>query len=121
LQATTRWRSLFTGALPPISTGGRGRSSEVPPPDEEPVDHRAAGDPVAHAIQDERAAVPFLEPVLVDPRAIGAASLLVHEAIRRLPRGDLGLPPHRPAAQAKPVVDQEPGAPSGVPGCARYR
>ncbi len=40
------------------------------------------------------------------PEPVGTAALFVDETQRRLPGGDLGLPPHRQMVHAQAVVDQ---------------
>ena len=49
-----------------------------------------------------------LEAVGVAPQRVGPGALLVDEAVRRLPVGDLRQPAHRDAADAQPVADQRP-------------
>src|SRR3954447_22553079 len=60
---------------------------------------------VLHAIADQRAAVAFYKSVLVNPKPIRAADLLVDEAHRWFPCGNLRTPTHRETVDAQLVLE----------------
>ena len=53
---------------------------------------RPAADGVLDIVEDLRSAINGLEGVAVDPKAVGAAGLLVGEGVGRVPAGDDALP-----------------------------
>lgn len=61
---------------------------------------------VADFIATEGAAIARFECMLVMPEAVGAATLLVYNAMWRFPNGDLALPSYRNVMDAKPIMDQ---------------
>jgi len=78
------------------------------PMDHHPVDQsrkRPAIQLVADVIDVARPAVARLQPVLVAPALVRPPDLLIDEAPRRLPRGDLAAPADRDAVDPQPVVD----------------
>src|SRR6185369_18071392 len=60
------------------------------PPHEKTIHERTPEDGIPDPVADLGPAVSLRELVLVDPHAVGAADLLIHEASRRVPGGDLG-------------------------------
>src|SRR5206468_3481520 len=61
-------------------------------PDEQPVNDEIEWNCVTNAILNERPAVTFLECVLVNPMAVGAANLFVDKAEGRIPFLNQGAP-----------------------------
>ena len=63
--------------------------------DQPAMDKPAERSGIADAVSRQRASVPRLERVLVNPLPIGTANLFVLEAVGRLPRVDTSAPPQR--------------------------
>ena len=60
---------------------------------------------ITNHVARQRAAIARLEGMLVNPLTVGAANLLVHETVRRLPDFDVRAPAHWHAPHAQPVVN----------------
>src|SRR3954452_15375366 len=73
----------------------------------EALNEAAAPDRVLHRItRDCAPAAIRLECVLVPPELVGAAELLLYEAMGRIPHGDPCQPPDRDAVEPQTVLDQ---------------
>jgi hypothetical protein len=77
--------------------------------DEEPIDECAAAWTVAHIVHATRASITFIKRVCVVPKAIRAAHLHVHEAVRWIPFGDLRAPADRNAMNPNTIINERPG------------
>src|SRR6266542_2500286 len=55
-------------------------------------------------IVHERPAVSFLKSMLVNPKSVRAADLLVHKTRRRVPIGDLAAPAQRKSMNAQSMI-----------------
>lgn len=75
-------------------------------PHEEPMDERATARAIAHLIEAERSAIPFLEGMRVMPQVIRAAQLNVHELVRRIPLGDFRASTDGNTVNGDAVIDQ---------------
>ena len=78
--------------------------------DEEAVDEGAAEDGVVDVVGDLGAVVFGDEAVFVAPEVVGAAELLVDEAVRWIPGGDFAFPGDGDAVEAEFVADVCAGA-----------
>ena len=63
---------------------------------------------VADVVAGKSAAIVRLKGVFMNPLKVGAANLLIHKTIRRLPEIDPGAPTQRQAVYAQAVVNERP-------------
>jgi hypothetical protein len=61
--------------------------------DEEAIDQRAAGNGIKDVVTNRLAAIAFGEAALVTPESVWAMTLLIHEAVWRIPPRNRALPP----------------------------
>ena len=77
---------------------------------EQPMDPSSPARAIADVVQAERAPIAVLKGVRVMPERVRTAELHIHEAMRRIPFGNLGAPADGNAMHADAVVSQRPPA-----------